>query len=385
MKALVHGPLVAAVALTAGALAAQTFEGSTTVVAVEVPVRVLHRGQPVRGLTADDFRILDGGVERAIVGFEVIDVSAPDAAAPSPGAAGSPLGRNYLFLFDLAYAGAGPHDSRRRLEGGLAAVRSLVAGELQPADRVAVAYLSPLRGLKLVLDFTADRRQARIALAALGLVVAAQPDRLERDLAGWSRLAPPRRGWRSRTPRGPIDATLADLVAEARTSSARGATDLPHASLLMQASRGLGRLSRRAELAGPRYLVLLSQGPLYGDEATRSLSYMGEIADAFRRESWSIESIDLGGLGFGRDSLLLLAAETGGRLYTNSRDLDLLLERMAETTSVSYLLTFQADGVAVDGAYHRLKIRLTGGPRGAKVIHRPGYYAPAAAELVAPR
>ncbi len=58
---------------------------------------------------------------------------------------------------------------------------------------------------------------------------------------------------------------------------------------------------------------------------------------------------------------------------------------MAETTAASYLLTFQADEVAVDGSYHRLKVRLTGGPRGAKVIHRPGYYAPDAAELVAPR
>ena len=42
-----------------------------TVVAVEVPVRVLHKGQVVRGLTKDDFEIYEDGVKQAITDFEV--------------------------------------------------------------------------------------------------------------------------------------------------------------------------------------------------------------------------------------------------------------------------------------------------------------------------
>ncbi len=131
--------------------------------------------------------------------------------------------------------------------------------------------------------------------------------------------------------------------------------------------------------------MLFSRGPVYGDEATRGRSLMREIVESFRRESWSVESIDTGGVGFGRGSLAQLSVETGGRLYTNSKDLDLLVGQMAVSTEVSYLLTFQADDVAVDGAYHRLKVELVGGPRGAKLVHRPGYYAPLPSDLVAPR
>jgi len=42
-----------------------------TVVAVEVPVRVLHKGQFVRNLTKEDFEIYENGILQPITGFEV--------------------------------------------------------------------------------------------------------------------------------------------------------------------------------------------------------------------------------------------------------------------------------------------------------------------------
>src|SRR5262245_28492892 len=103
-------PLLAAAAAPPGQ---QTFEGTSQVVAVEVPVNVVGRdGEPVRGLTAADFEIYDGGDLQKISSFEVIDLKSL-AAAPAASEPGIPVGappaprelppsarRHFLFLFD---------------------------------------------------------------------------------------------------------------------------------------------------------------------------------------------------------------------------------------------------------------------------------------------
>mgnify|MGYP006269421229 CR=1 FL=1 len=52
---------------------AQDKPGQTvTVTAVEVPVRVLLKGEPVKGLTKADFEVYENGVLQEITGFEAI-------------------------------------------------------------------------------------------------------------------------------------------------------------------------------------------------------------------------------------------------------------------------------------------------------------------------
>ncbi len=42
------------------------------VIAVEVPVRVIHKGQVVKNLTKEDFEIYEKGIKQKITAFEVI-------------------------------------------------------------------------------------------------------------------------------------------------------------------------------------------------------------------------------------------------------------------------------------------------------------------------
>jgi hypothetical protein len=102
-----------------------------------------------------------------------------------------------------------------------------------------------------------------------------------------------------------------------------------------------------------------------------------------------VQAVDIGGLratqgggsglGYerknGRESLFQMARDTGGELYENFNDLGAAMGQMLERTGVTYVLTIEPP-VAPDGAYHDLRVELRHGPRGARVVHRPGYYAP---------
>lgn len=361
---------VSGVSEVSGAGPQDTFEESSSVLVVEVPVRVLIDGIPLRGLGADDFEVWDGGVRRQVTGFEALDFSV--GAEFDPGAET----RNFLFLVDLAYGGAGAGSARRRLEETVQALRNLVEEGMGPSDRLGIAYFSAVRGVKLLLDFTNDGDRLRRALGALELIVSGESERLRQEVTGWAELGPARWGGKAKTARGPIRPNLEDLVAEARQFSFRGDQELPHSSLIMHLTRGLREISRRTNLLGEKHLVLLSAGPLYGEDVARSLYFIQQLFRDFQQENWSVQSINIAGLGLGRSSLHYLAEGTGGELFTNSRDVDRLLRDMVQNTSVGYVLAFQVDNPKADGRYRELRVQLRDAPDGTKLVHRPGYFAP---------
>jgi hypothetical protein len=82
----------------------KTSQEEVTVVAVEVPVRVLHKGQFVRNLTKEDFEIYENKVLQPITGFEVrsrrisvpVDVSAEELKI-------QPEKRLFLLIFNIMW------------------------------------------------------------------------------------------------------------------------------------------------------------------------------------------------------------------------------------------------------------------------------------------
>ncbi len=351
------------------------FRGDTSVVVVEVPVTVIGHGAAIPDLGPENFRIFDEGRPQEIESFEVLDVEAPPApAAPvvadAPAAGAVERGRrNFLFLFDLAYSDA------RAVASAALAVRELVAGGLQPTDRVGLAFFSGLRGFQWILPLTDDRRDLAAGLALLDGLVRSDRDRVRGVLASWS----PADGALPATAHVDPRAILAEsgIMPLSRTG------DWPHASLFAHLARALEGVARATTgLDGQRYLVQLSGGIpdrfVTGatTERARILDLMQGIFRSFRRYGWAVQSVNLNGLGFGRDSLLLLAKETGGQLFTNSNDVGRLVREVEVQTRVVYILTFEPDPLVADGSYHRLEVHLVGAPSGARAIHRPGYYAP---------
>jgi VWFA-related protein len=409
----------------AGAVLAQdrTFTEATDVTVVEIPVQVLLDGKPVRGLEADDFIVLEDKRKQPVTGFERVDLYALPAAGAQEVPA--PARRHFLLLFDLSFS------EPKSVLQARAAAKGLL-GDLHASDLVAVATYTASRGPELVLGFTPDRSQVAAAIDTLGLpeLIDRNPDPLKLVVAEMETannfVQAPQGGGGGEGAEGRAGA-LSDLKADlnarmlnrleafARESEkADLETQKDKVTALARSFTDLAKLMRT--VAGRKYVVYLSEGYdsalLTGttekadEKKTRESAEKGEIweinsekrfgdsvatneIDAMlqelRRADCVIQAVDIGGLrgaagqGYerrgGKDSLFQMASDTGGDLYENWNDLGAAMGTMLERTGVTYVLTIQPE-TAADGTYHPLRVELKGGPRGARVVHRPGYFAP---------
>ena len=418
-------PWLAAAALVvpSGSAAAQTFAGATEVVVVEVPVQVVKDGEPVRGLTAADFEVFDGRKKVPVTGFEVLDLA---ASAPAGAAAEAQIPasarRHFLLLFDLTFSEPSALSKARD------AAKDVVK-TLHPTDLMAVATYSSMQGPQLVLGFTPDRQQITTAIDTLGLpkLFNRTPDPLRLVLtdALVAQNQGPDRGGVAAEGRAAVDAEIMDTLKTISIVSSRA-----EKSVQQQIVRGLTQhLSDLAHLMGEvdgrKYVVFLSEGfdsslvtgsgssgagqndlqatieqagsteqitapsggsgsdDQFGD--TRTQNAVEKMLEEFRRADCQIQAVDIGGLRApaelglqhtnGKDSLLNMAKSTGGEFYENFNDLSAAMGQMLRRTGVTYVLSFQPDDLKQDGSFHRLKVQLKNA-RGARVVHRPGYYAP---------
>ena len=410
--ALLLGPLAATAQRT------RHTEEVTTVV-VEVPVHVVHNGAPVRGLTAEDFEILDGRKQQKIIGFEVIDLETVKEVS-TPAAVPLPARRHFLLLFDLSFSEASALVRARQ------AARALIMEELHPTDLVAVATYSVNVGPKMVLGFTSDRHQVDAAIEDLGL----QPVEKFLDPLRLVMVDPSMSGSSGGSGGGGgaaginRDAMFVEHLRDLTIATDRLQREVQrgYAVAMVTGFKDLGQQLRGVQ--GRKHVVLLSEGVdssllLGTEDADRirelneasasgqfwtmgederfgnsaSLGVMESMLEELRRSDATVHAVDIGGLradsgsvdrAKGEDSLFMMADGTGGELYRNFNDLGGAMGQMLDRTSVTYVLAFQPGEMPMDGSYHKIRVRLKGGPSGARVIHRPGYYAPVPYEQQSP-
>ncbi|MGB6852262.1 MAG: VWA domain-containing protein, partial [Thermoanaerobaculia bacterium] len=150
--------------------AAQTvneiFQDTTDVIEVQVPVNVVGKGgEPVRGLTVEDFKIFDGNQRQEITGFRVIDLELVEPGTTQTEidrAVPAAARRHFLLLFDLTFST--PVSVLKARE----AARKFVLESLHPTDLAAVATHDAEWGPKLIVTFTPDRVQLARAIDGLG-------------------------------------------------------------------------------------------------------------------------------------------------------------------------------------------------------------------------
>ena len=76
-----------------------------------------------------------------------------------------------------------------------------------------------------------------------------------------------------------------------------------------------------------------------------------------------------------RDVMAEVAANTGGRFFENSNDLQAGFARLATAPEYIYVLSFAPQDLKLDGKYHNLKVSLHNA-KGITLDARRGYYAP---------
>ena len=122
----------------------------------------------------------------------------------------------------------------------------------------------------------------------------------------------------------------------------------------------------------------------FGSSASRT--QFSDALGAFRRSDTVLHAVDVTGLQSqsvdasnvkarsGRDALFMMAHETDGELVQNSNELSSELQKVADRTSLVYVLVYQPKGLAKPGAYHSLRVAVKSS--GARVSSRAGYYEP---------
>ena len=399
--------------------AQQRFGETAEVVVVEVPAQVVKDGEPVRGLTADNFEVYDGRKKQKVTGFEALDLYSPTAAGQPQGAAYSvpaAARRHFLMIFDLSFS------EPKSIVKARGAAKTLIKG-LHATDMVAVSTYSAQKGPQLILGFTSDRRQIDAALETLGVpqLVDRSPDPLRLVLTDTQEQALSRTmspvTTRSMDNKAADMQVMLDTFQQVTVASERANASAQKAAVAAY-TRSMADLAKMmGSVDGRKMVVYLSEGfdsslltgtaslqeqndmaasaqsgeiwnvdsqKRYGD--TKTMNTVEKMLEEFRRADCTIQAVDIGGLraagdqGFqrkgGADSLLMMAKGTGGELYENTNDLSAAMGQMLRRTGVTYVLTYQPDEIKHNGDFHKLRVELKNAPRGARLVHRPGYYAP---------
>ena len=374
----------------------ETFEESTSVLVVEVPVRVIRNGRPVEGLTAADFQLFERGKPVESFGLDVLDFSPEGPAVADPAAALEHhpwyQGRTYLFVYDFPL-----NYNRRMLYGVSEGVREMLQYRFGPKDRVAIALFRGHPELIYLLDYSNDRDEI---LAALDVV-----DELlrgdfytARDLLAVLRAKTveidSRRAFATGWGREPVLARRArrfmqvnEIPSDRLTQETLALFDYRYVSerkLILNFTRALvGVTETTHDLPGQKHLILFSSGwpdiLLFGSRNNVStLNVVRKIIRSFRQENWALQGVNTGLRWSNEHSAVLshLAYDTGGEVFSSSNNVAELLDDMFQRTEKVYLLSFQPSELKHDGRYHRIKVKVAGDTFFTQVIYRPGYRAP---------
>jgi VWFA-related protein len=294
---------------------------------VNVDVTVLDRhGDPVTGLTANDFEIREDGKPQKITNFS----AAPFAAAP-----GDPSRRRVTAIF-IADQGPG---ARPQLMEAIGRIEEIVSGP--DDDSVwSVTRLGVSNSIESVLPFTTDRKRVRAALENL------------RKGTPWHSDAPD-----AAVPFDPND----DFECETAQCAMQryGIVSAADAALFAPMSQTIRRVGLQP---GNRSILFVGVG-LPGDK--RLADALARRANSFNARLYLLDPFGVGEY----DGSFWLARQTGG-LYLGGNRVSDSVRRFQRASTNFYELAFVTG--AEDGQYHRLDVRVLK-PGRYTVLHRDGY------------
>ena len=394
---------------------AATFKVTTRMVTVEVVARD-HRGQPISGLTANDFEVFEQigwnkeKHPQKIAAFRAVsmaDTAAVDKDDKDKGKVDTPPG----VYTNLATMQNNPVPPTVLLVDGL---NTPIASQMQVhrqmirmlasiPPRIPVAVFLLGRRLQLLQTFTTDSKLLQDALqkaSSLDASGAEQPDPRD-DSDSLSAFAANIPGVKNveairRFERETFTATLdtrVDETLDALTSIARNVAGYPGRKNLLWISSS--------------FPLSIDPGTAFGIEGMRNYgAKMEEVANQLAIAKLAVYPMDPSGLDtsgvfqagprrggsiFGgpgamdaidrddqartnrQQSMRVLAEQTGGQVCVNNNNLAECVKKAVDDGTSFYEISYYADATKWHDEFHKIIVKVA--PSGAHLAYRQGYYA----------
>jgi VWFA-related protein len=371
-----------------------TFTTTTNVVVVDVTVSDAS-GKPVTTLTKDDFVLLEDGKPQTVLSCDLQkletktlpavapalkDRSAAPAAQPQPEpkAPSSPEikyqdRRLIVMFFDLS--SMAPTEQIRAVN----AATQFLNTQMTRSDVVSIMTFGSV--LKTVQDFTDDRDLLMSTIKGLHIgesseqATVADTGADAEDVSG-TYVADETE----------FNIFNTDMKLAALEDAARRLAPYPEKKALVYISSGVSKtgMDNQSQLRATVNAAIRANVAFYPIDA-RGLLAAAPGGDASQAAAVGSNLYSGAGQSSLRNSfhdqqetLVTLAADTGGKAMLDSNDLTVGMTQVQKDMDSYYILTYASTNTAEDGRYRRIQLKLA--PRAtlakAKLVYRQGYYAP---------
>ena len=399
-RSLVAGVLVGLLTVSPISLAEQqntqnqgvtTIRVQTNIVLTNVVVRDKKTGEVVKGLKPSDFTILEDNKPQKIASFDYENVDQA-AVLNEKGATVSGKAtvaqllnheditdpkelqdhRLIVMFFDLS--SMQPEDIDRSVD----AAKDYINKKMQPADLVAMVSLSG--GLSMDQDFTADRD---LLLKAVGKYDGSDTTGFDLGNSGGVSDGTSDDSSSFTADDSEFNALNTDRQLFAIRTIAKSLEKVDQKKSMLYFSGGLTRqgIENQASMRAASNEAVKANMAIYAVD-TRGLQALPPVGDASKGSlrgtaaySGAAMQSQLNSNFSSQETLGTLAADTGGKLFTDSNDFAPAFQQVQHDTEAYYIIGFHSTNPAKDGSYRHLTVKLNRSD--AKLEFRPGYYAPA--------
>jgi VWFA-related protein len=348
-----------------------TFKTGIDVVQLDVSVFDKDR-RPIRGLTKDDFTILENGKAQpieAVIPVEITEPTPPSAAwlrdAPLEVVTNRREARRLVaIVMDDATTGFdhGEPASARK-------IANAILDQLSPDDLVSVVFTF----LGRPQNWTADRSRIRAAIESFNPKTTSGP-LLSVGSANAPAGAPsPRSAAPPGEPPPPPSA-----LSKAMTSGQPVVCLYRHGGCLVDTLKNVATVLEDAP-PGRKILMLISSDGGLRIQDPDQAGYPQDMLRALQRANVTVYAFDPRGLTTERfqqetDDLWSIAAETGGFAAMHTNAPELRVSNAFRESSSYYLIGFRPPDTKRDGRFRRIEVKVN--RPGADVRTRGGYYLP---------
>ncbi len=368
-----------------------TFTARSSLVIVDVTVRD-KAGKPIEGLKQSDFAVSEDGKPQKISVFEYQNLSSdpeppatvslsdqlalPEApktsiTTHSPGEIQYHGKRLLVFYFDFSSM-AIPEQLRAQT-----AALEYLNKQITKDDLVAILFYSST--VQVLSDFTADRD-------VLGNIVRGLPIGEMSEMAGLADTGDDNNedtGAAFVADETEFNIFNTDQKLAALEQASRMLSALPEKKSLIYFASGVSKtgIDNQAQLEATINAAMKANVNIYPIDARGLMADPpggGASKGASRGTgifNGSVYNSQRAQINDSQETLVTLAADTGGKAFLDSNDLALGIKEAQQDLRSYYILGYYSTNAAEDGKYRRISIKLTNGMQGVKLEHRPGYYA----------